>query len=130
MRAVTVLLLAVLLEACQSVPIRYDLAKDETLVSVTRQDFPLVKIELERAKILNRATGQIREVVVDRTNGQSLSFDESRSANEAAWRAQQMIEAVAFDAEPSFLLRDRDRVYGERFQRRVQSLGVRQGGAW
>lgn len=42
----------------------------------------------------------------------------------AQWTAQQMVEAFAFDTAPRFLLRDGDGIYGERFQRRVQSLGM------
>ncbi|MGI9295631.1 MAG: integrase core domain-containing protein [Pseudomonadales bacterium] len=35
-----------------------------------------------------------------------------------------MIEAFPFDTAPSYLLRDRDRIYGERVQRRIRSLGI------
>jgi putative transposase len=40
------------------------------------------------------------------------------------WTAQQILEAFPFDTAPRFLLRDRDNIYGERFRRRVKSLGV------
>jgi transposase InsO family protein len=42
----------------------------------------------------------------------------------AEWTAQQVVEAFPWDSAPRFLLRDRDRVYGETFQRRVQSLNI------
>ena len=42
----------------------------------------------------------------------------------AQWTAQQMVEAFAFESAPRFLLRDRDGVYGERFRRRIRSLGM------
>ena len=42
----------------------------------------------------------------------------------AQWTAQQMVEAFPFDTAPRYLLRDRDAVYGERFRRRVTSLGI------
>jgi len=42
----------------------------------------------------------------------------------AQWTAQQIVEAFPFDPAPRFLLRDRDSTYGERFRRRVKSLGI------
>ena len=42
----------------------------------------------------------------------------------AHWTAQQIVEAFPNATAPSYLLRDRDRVYGERFQRRVKDLGI------
>ncbi len=41
----------------------------------------------------------------------------------AEWTAQQVIEAFPFATAPRFLMRDRDGVYGEYFQRRVKSMG-------
>jgi putative transposase len=40
------------------------------------------------------------------------------------WTAQQINEAFPFDEAPRFLQRDRDGIYGEVFQRRVESLGI------
>ena len=42
----------------------------------------------------------------------------------AQWSAQQIVEAFPFDTAPRYLLRDRDTIYGERFRRRVRSLGI------
>jgi len=42
----------------------------------------------------------------------------------AQWTAQQIVEAFPFDTAPQYLLRDGDNIYGERFRRRVRSLGV------
>ncbi len=42
------------------------------------------------------------------------------------WTAQQLVEAFPWDIALKYLLRDRDAVYGERFQRRVTSLGIDQ----
>jgi transposase InsO family protein len=42
----------------------------------------------------------------------------------AQWTAQQLVEAFPWGTPPKYLLRDRDAVYGEGFQRRVTSLGV------
>ncbi len=42
----------------------------------------------------------------------------------AEWTAQQVIEAFPWDTAPTYLLRDRDRVYGDRFKRRVKNMGI------
>jgi putative transposase len=40
----------------------------------------------------------------------------------AAWTGQQMIEAFPEETAPRYLLRDRDRIYGYEFHRRIQSM--------
>ena len=40
------------------------------------------------------------------------------------WTAQQVVEAVPFQAAPRFLLHDRDSIYGGAFKERVKSLGM------
>jgi len=42
----------------------------------------------------------------------------------AEWTAQQIVEAFPFETAPRYLLRDRDSIYGERFRKRVKSLGI------
>jgi transposase InsO family protein len=42
----------------------------------------------------------------------------------AAWTAQQVVEAFPEDTAPRYLLRDRDRIYGPAFRRRVDGLGI------
>jgi putative transposase len=44
----------------------------------------------------------------------------------AVWTARQLIEAFPDDSAPSFLLRDRDTIYGEEFVRRVTGMGIRE----
>ena len=44
----------------------------------------------------------------------------------AAWTAQQIIEAFPEDQVPRYLVRDRDGIYGEYFQHRVQGMGIRE----
>jgi Integrase core domain len=39
-------------------------------------------------------------------------------------RAQQIVNAFPNDSAPSYLLRDRDQVYGEQFRHRVKGLGI------
>jgi putative transposase len=42
----------------------------------------------------------------------------------AAWTAQQIVDAFPDDSAPSYLLRDRDSVYGHVFRQRVKGMGV------
>ncbi|MBD3236690.1 MAG: transposase [Candidatus Eisenbacteria bacterium] len=44
----------------------------------------------------------------------------------AEWTAQQIVEAFPWDEAPSYLLRNRDRIFGESFCRRVRSMGIEQ----
>ncbi len=44
----------------------------------------------------------------------------------AAWTAQQLREAFPWDTAPRYLLRDRDRIFGDDFTRQVEDMGVRQ----
>src|SRR4051812_28918611 len=43
----------------------------------------------------------------------------------AEWIARQVSEACGWDPAPTNLVRDRDRVYGEAFTRRVRAMGIR-----
>jgi putative transposase len=42
----------------------------------------------------------------------------------AAWTAQQIVDAFPDDTAPAHLLRDRDRIFGEAFRRRVRGLCI------
>jgi putative transposase len=42
----------------------------------------------------------------------------------AEWTAQQVIEAFPWDEAPRYLLRDRDRIYGTSFRRRVRNMDI------
>jgi putative transposase len=42
----------------------------------------------------------------------------------AAWTTQQIVDAFPDDSAPSYLLRDRDSVYGYVFRQRLKGLGV------
>jgi putative transposase len=42
----------------------------------------------------------------------------------AAWTAQQLVDAFPDDSAPSYLLRDRDGVYGESFRQRVKGMRI------
>jgi transposase InsO family protein len=43
----------------------------------------------------------------------------------AEWIAQQVTEACGWESAPQYLIRDRDRVYGEAFARRIRAIGIR-----
>src|SRR5215467_10965001 len=42
----------------------------------------------------------------------------------AEWTAQQMFEAFPFDTAPRYLLRDRDRIYGQEFRHQVAVMNI------
>jgi putative transposase len=42
----------------------------------------------------------------------------------AEWAAQQMLEAFPFDTAPKYLLRDRDRIYGQEFRDQVEVMNI------
>ena len=43
----------------------------------------------------------------------------------AEWIARQITEAFGWERTPSYLLRDRDGVYGDVFKRRLRAMGIR-----
>ena len=43
----------------------------------------------------------------------------------AAWVARQITEAFPWDEAPAYLIRDRDRIYGTVFIRRIRAMGIR-----
>jgi hypothetical protein len=44
----------------------------------------------------------------------------------AEWTAQQILEAFPFDTAPRYLLRDRDRVYGQEFRNQVAAMNIKE----
>jgi transposase InsO family protein len=42
----------------------------------------------------------------------------------AHWTAQQIVDAFPDDSAPSYLLRDHDQVYGQRFRHRMKGMGI------
>jgi transposase InsO family protein len=44
----------------------------------------------------------------------------------AEWTARQLLEAFPWDSAPRYLLRDRDGIYGRKFQEAATSLGIRE----
>ena len=43
----------------------------------------------------------------------------------AEWIANQLVEACGWEQAPRYLIRDRDRAYGELFIRKLRSMGIR-----
>jgi putative transposase len=44
----------------------------------------------------------------------------------AFWIGQQIVQAFPWDTAPKYLIRDRDKKYGEEFISRIESMGIRQ----
>jgi putative transposase len=44
----------------------------------------------------------------------------------ATWTAQQLVEVFPNDTAPTYLLRDRDGVYGDEFVRRIKGMAIHQ----
>jgi transposase InsO family protein len=44
----------------------------------------------------------------------------------AEWTAQQILQAFPFDTAPRYLLRDRDRIYGQEFRRQVAVMNIKE----
>jgi transposase InsO family protein len=44
----------------------------------------------------------------------------------AEWAAQQIVEAIGDDIVPTYLIRDRDGIYGRAFDARVRNVGIEQ----
>ena len=44
----------------------------------------------------------------------------------AEWTARQLLEACGLEEAPRYLIRDRDKVYGERFSRQAKTLAIRE----
>ena len=44
----------------------------------------------------------------------------------AEWTAQQLREAFPWDSAPRYLLRDRDRIFGQDFVEQVKAMGIKQ----
>ncbi len=42
----------------------------------------------------------------------------------AEWAAQQIVQAFPWDTVPRYLIRDRDRLYGEEFRQRVKAMDI------
>lgn len=62
-------------------------------------------------------------VIIWHESRQVVHFNVTRQPT-AKWTAQQIVEACPWDTLPKYLLRDRDGIYGQYFQSRVQDMGI------
>ena len=62
-------------------------------------------------------------VVLDHHRRRILHFNVTPNPV-AEWTAQQIVEAFPYDTAPRYILRDRDRIYGDVFRRRVKGMGI------
>ncbi|MFO7885671.1 MAG: integrase core domain-containing protein, partial [Desulfobacteraceae bacterium] len=62
-------------------------------------------------------------VIIKHETRQVVHFNVTRHPT-AKWAAQQIVEACPWDTLPKYLLRDRDGIYGEYFQSRIQNMGT------
>jgi putative transposase len=44
----------------------------------------------------------------------------------AEWTSQQLLQAFPYDTVPQYVLRDRDRIYGEEVRRQLKDMGIKQ----
>jgi putative transposase len=64
-------------------------------------------------------------LVLDNARRKIIHFNVTTNPT-AAWTGQQIAEAFPWNTAPKFMIRDRDRIYGFDFTRRVSSLGIKQ----
>jgi len=62
-------------------------------------------------------------VVLGHQRGRVLHFNVTEHPT-ACWTAQQIVDAFPYESAPSYLLRDRDHVYGEQFRHRVKGMQI------
>ena len=64
-------------------------------------------------------------IVLEHSRRRVLHFNVTANPT-AAWTAQQIVETFPWERAPKYLLRDRDAIYGEHFQRRIHAMGIEQ----
>ena len=64
-------------------------------------------------------------LLILRHDRRRLLWLETTTHPTAEWIARQLTEACGWDEAPRYLIRDRDRCYGEVFVRRVRAMGIR-----
>ena len=62
-------------------------------------------------------------VVLSHVQRRVLHFNVTANPT-AEWTAQQIVEAFPWDTAPKYLLRDRDKIYGEKFEKRVRGMNI------
>ncbi len=64
-------------------------------------------------------------VVLSHARRRLVHFDVTEHPT-AEWTARQLLEACGLEEAPRYLIRDRDKVYGERFSRQAKTLAIRE----
>jgi transposase InsO family protein len=64
-------------------------------------------------------------VVLSNARRRIIHFNVTESPT-AAWTGQQMVEAFPWDSAPRYMIRDRDKKFGDEFNRRVSALDMNQ----
>ena len=64
-------------------------------------------------------------LLILRHDRRRLLWLETTTHPTAEWIARQLTEACGWDEAPRYLIRDRDRSYGEVFVRRIRAMGIR-----
>jgi putative transposase len=62
-------------------------------------------------------------IIIRHETRQVVHFNVTRHPT-GMWAAQQIVEACPWDTLPKYLLRDRDGIFGDYFQSRVQNMGI------
>jgi putative transposase len=62
-------------------------------------------------------------VILSHARRRVLHFNVTENPS-ALWTAQQIVETFPWGDEPRYLLRDRDRIYGAYFRKRVENMGI------
>jgi transposase InsO family protein len=69
--------------------------------------------------------GLLYAFVVVRLGRRHLVWSNVTRNPTAEWIARQLTEAFPWDEAPRYLIRDRDRIYGEVVRRRIRAMGIR-----
>ena len=64
-------------------------------------------------------------IVLEHSRRKVLYFNVTANPT-ALWAAQQIVEAFPWDSAPTYLLRDRDAIYGGEFRKRIHAMGMEQ----
>jgi len=69
--------------------------------------------------------GLLYALVIVRLDRRELVWVNVTANPTAEWIARQLTEAFPWDHAPQYLIRDRDRIYGTIFRRRLRAMGIR-----
>jgi putative transposase len=82
-------------------------------------------IAIPGQRLLERCEWIFGDVQLAHERGRILHFNVTAHPT-AEWTAQQLRNAFPWESAPRYLLRDRDRIFGDSFTRQVQDMGIEQ----